>query len=233
MESNNTLLMAGSVIIAGLLIAGAVFWNGQHPGSGTAGSAGTGAAPSVNIANIKTDGSPFIGDPNAPVTVAFWSDFQCPFCKMFEVQTLPQIVQNYVNAGKVKVVFMDFPFLGPDSTVDGEYARAVWALYPSQYFAWRSALFTDQPQENSLNAADNLAWLKKVSNSVSGIEFAKLTAEVAANQATYDAAMNADKAQGTANGINATPSFIIGTQLISGAEPYAAFQQALDAALAK
>ena len=226
------MFLAGSVIVAGILIAGAVVWNGQHP-AGPSGTGGTGAAPSVNVKNINTNNSPFIGDPNAPVTLIEWSDYQCPFCKMFEVQTLPQIVQNYVNAGKVKVVFMDFPFLGPDSMVDAEYARAVWQLYPPQYFAWRSALYSDQPQENSLSASDNVTWLMKVTKSVSGIDANKVQAAVASNQASYDAAINADKTEGTSNGVNATPSFIVGTQLISGAEPYSAFQQAIDAELAK
>ena len=226
------MFLAGSVIVAGILIAGAVVWNGQHP-AGPSGTGGTGAAPSVNVKNINTNNSPFIGDPNAPVTLIEWSDYQCPFCKMFEVQTLPQIVQNYVNAGKVKVVFMDFPFLGPDSMVDAEYARAVWQLYPPQYFAWRSALYSDQPQENSLSASDNVTWLMKVTKSVSGIDANKVQAAVASNQASYDAAINADKTEGTSNGVNATPSFIVGTQLISGAEPYSAFQQAIDTELAK
>ncbi len=226
------MFLAGSVIVAGILIAGAVVWNGQHP-AGPSGTGGTAAAPSVDAKNINTNNSPYIGDPNAPVTLIEWSDYQCPFCKMFEVQTLPQIVQNYVNAGKVKVVFMDFPFLGPDSMVDAEYARAIWQLYPSQYFAWRSALYSDQPQENSLSATANVAWLMKVTKSVSGIDANKVQAAVASNQASYDAAINADKNEGTSNGVNATPSFIIGTQLISGAEPYSAFQQAIDAELAK
>ncbi len=215
-----------AVVVAGLFIAGAVMWNGAHPSAGTGG--GTAPAANVNIKDVKTDGEPFIGDASAPVTIAAWADYQCPFCKQWEVATLPQILQDYVNAGKVKIVFKDFAFLGPDSMTAAEWARAVWKLYPDKFFDWRTAVFAGQPQENSLSPADYLAWLKKTTGSVSGIDAARVGADAQANQAAYDAAINADKAEAGTFGINATPSFIIGTQLIAGAYPYAAFKAALD-----
>jgi protein-disulfide isomerase len=243
MENNkmNMYMVPAAVILAGLFIGGAVVWNGSHPSAGTGTTAGTGATQAVNIKNVDTNGDPFIGDANAPVTLAFWSDYQCPYCKAFEVggvsgittpAAMPDIITNYVDTGKVKVVFKDFQFLGPDSNVDAEYARAVWAMYPSQWFAWRTALYNQEPEENSLDATQNLALLQTVTNSISGMDFAKLTANVTANQATYDAAIAADKTEGASFGISATPSFIIGTQLIAGAYPYATFQAALDAEVA-
>jgi protein-disulfide isomerase len=243
MENNklNMYLVPIAVILAGIFIGGAVVWNGSHPAA-TGTTDTTGATAAVNIKDVTTTGDPYIGDANAPVTIAFWSDYQCPYCKAFEVggvsgittpAAMPDILTNYVNTGKVKIVFKDFQFLGPDSMVDAEYARSVWALYPSQFFAWRSAFYTAEPEENSLDATQNLALIKSVTDSISGMDFSKLQADVAANQATYDAAINADKTEGSSFGITATPSFIIGTQLIAGAYPYATFQTALDAELAK
>lgn len=226
---SNKIFLPAAVVVAGLFIAGAVIWSGAHPAQAPGIAGGTAPAPSVNIKDVKTDGQPFIGNANAPITIAEWSDYQCPYCKQFELTTLPQIIQNYVSAGKVKVVFKDFEFLGPDSMVDAEYARAIWALYPAQFGAWRTALYTQEPQENILNAADNLALLAKVTSSLTGVDLNKVKAAVAANQATYDAAINADKAEAGNFGIQATPSFVIGTQMIAGAYPYATFQAALDA----
>ena len=103
-------------------------WNdarpAQAPGTGSTGSPQ--AAQKVDIKNVKIDGDPFIGQANAPVTIALWGDYQCPFCKRFEVETLPQIIKNYVDAGKVKVVFMDFTFLGNDSITAALYSRSIW-----------------------------------------------------------------------------------------------------------
>ena len=68
----NQFLVPGSVVIAGLLIAGAVYWNNQHPAP--VGNTGTPPAPAVDIKDVKTDGEPFIGSANAPITIAYWSD---------------------------------------------------------------------------------------------------------------------------------------------------------------
>ena len=225
--TENSKFLPIAVVIAGLLIAGAVVWNGSHPTAAPAGTAGTGAAPSVNVKDLKTAGDPTLGQANAPVTIAFWSDFQCPFCKKFELDTFPQLVKDYVDTGKVKIVFMDFAFLGNDSITGSEYNRAVWKLYPQQYFAWRTAMYNAQDQEGD-QGFGNAASIDKLDATIAGIDAAKVAADVKANKAAYDAAMDSDKAEAAKAGVNATPSFVIGTQVIAGAYPYATFQAAID-----
>ncbi len=237
MENNepNSKFLPVAVIVAGLLIAGAVLWNGAHPVAGTADPKG---APVVNIKNVKTAGNPFIGAPNAPVTIAFWSDFQCPYCKSFEIggvagittpAAFPDIIKNYVDTGKVKIVFMDFAFLGPDSTDAALYNRAIWKLYPDKYFEWRTAMYEAQDEEHG--GFGNAASIDKLNATIIGIDAAKIAADVKANAVAYQAAVDADKAEGQKVGLNATPSFVIGTQSILGAYPYAKFREAIDAAL--
>lgn len=226
---NNKFLVPAAVVLAGLFIGGAVIWNGSHPvtpGTGTT----TGTTPTVNIKDVTTAGEPYLGQANAPVTIAFWSDYQCPYCKQFETTTLPQIIQTYVNAGKVKVIFKDFAFLGNDSITAAEYSRSVWKLYPSQYFAWRTAMFTAQDAEGDTGFG-NAVSIDKLDATIAGINAAQVTADVAANKAAYDAANAADKTEAQKFGINATPSFVLGTQMIAGAYPYATFQTAIDALL--
>jgi protein-disulfide isomerase len=230
---NNKYFLPGSVIVAGLLIAGAVLWNGSHP---MGAKPAPGATTTVDIKDVKIEGDPFIGKADAPVTIAFWSDFQCPYCKAFETggvpqittpAALPQIINDYVNAGKVKVVFMDFAFLGQDSITAAEYGRAVWKLYPDQYFTWRTAMYTAQDEEGDQGFGD-AASIDKLDAKIAGIDAAKIAADVAANKAAYDALAEADKAEGTKAGIQATPSFVVGKQVIAGAYPYATFQAAID-----
>jgi len=228
-EMSSKFFLPAAVIVAGLFIAGAVIWSGSHPAQAP-GTAGTGAAPapSVNIKDIKTDGDPFVGQANAPVTIVEWSDYQCPYCKQFELTTLPQIMKDYVDTGKVKIVFMDFTFLGNDSVTAALYNRSVWKLYPNQYFAWRTAMYTAQDEEGD-KGFGNAASIDKLDATIPGLDAAKITADVKANTATYQAAVDADKAEAGKAGVNATPSFVIGTQLIQGAYPYATFQTAIDA----
>ncbi len=225
----NAWLMPASIVLAGLFIGGAVLWNNIHPvtigGAGTGGGGAGGAT--VNIKDVDTKGAPFIGNANAPVTIAFWADYQCPFCKQFEQVTLPQIIQNYVNTGKVKIVFFDLTFLGDDSVTAAEYGRAVWKLYPGQYFAWRTAMYEAQDDEGDKGFGD-AASIDKLNATIPGLDAAKLKADVTANKGPYAAAAAADKAQGQKLGISATPSFVIGTQLIQGALPIDAFKAALD-----
>lgn len=225
-QPNNTFLPA-AVVVAGLLIAGAVLWSGSHP---VAAPSGNGAAPKVNIKNVKTDGDPFIGTADAPITIAFWSDFQCPFCKKFEVETLPLIIKDYVDTGKAKVVFLDFAFLGDDSTTAGLYNRAVWKLYPNQYFAWRTAMYNAQDEEGDKGFGD-AASIDTLTATITGIDVAKVAADIKANEASYKAAMESDKEDAKKSGINATPAVIVGTQSVIGAYPYENFKAAIEAAL--
>jgi protein-disulfide isomerase len=237
-EAANKYFLPAAVIIAGLFVAGAVLWSGSHP-TGTTNGPETAKAPKVDIKDIKTEGNPFIGKADAPITIAFWSDFQCPFCKAAEVGGIPQIptpaafpevIKNYVDTGKVKVVFFDFTFLGNDSVTAAIYNRAVWKLYPEKYFEWRTAMYKAQDEEGD-KGFGNAATIDKLTATIAGIDATKVAADVKANTATYQAFVDADKAQALKSGINATPAFVIGKQVILGAYPYARFQEVIEEAL--
>ena len=232
METNDTenTSLPAAIVIAGLLIAGAVVWSNLD--STGAPQADNGAAQTIDIKNVKTDGNPFIGQVNAPVTIAFWSDFQCPYCKNFELNTLPDIIKNYVDTGKVKVIFMEFAFLGDDSTTAALYSQSIWKLYPSQYFAWRTAIYTAQDEEGNVGFG-NAASIDTLNATIVGIDAAKVAADVNTNKSVYQETLDADKAEAGKVGADATPSFVIGTKIIKGAYPYADFQAAIDAVLAK
>ena len=238
METNdtNSKFLPVAVVVAGLLIAGAVVWNGSRPSTG---SPQGGIAAAVDIKDIDIAGDPFIGSADAPVVIAFWSDFQCPYCKAVEVGGIPQIpiapalpdvITNYVDTGKVKLVFMDFVFLGQDSITAALYNPSVFTLSPDKYFAWRTAMYEAQDEEGDQGFGD-AASIDKLNATFSGIDVAKVAADVKANTSTYQAAVDADRAEAVKIGVNATPSFVIGTQLIPGAVPYAALQAAIDAVL--
>ncbi|MFA6279043.1 MAG: thioredoxin domain-containing protein [Candidatus Paceibacterota bacterium] len=241
MDTNETnkYFLPAAVIVAGLFIAGAVMWNGSRPAAAPTDSTGSPKAVAVDIKNVKTDGDPYIGQANAQFTIAFWSDFQCPYCRAIEVggvpqiptpAALPDIIKNYVDTGKVKIVFMDFPFLGNDSITAAMYSHAIWKLYPEKYFEWRTAVFTEQDQEGD-QGFGNAASIDKLNATISGIDAAKVAADVKANESAYQAKIASDKAEAQKVGINSTPSFVIGTEVIAGAYPYAKFQSVIDALL--
>jgi protein-disulfide isomerase len=229
-EIKPSLLIPISILLAGALVAGAVLYNGSHnTGATTAGTTQPDAKP-ADISKVKIAGEPYYGNPNAPVVIAYWSDYQCPFCQRNEQQVIPQIIKDYVATGKAKIIFKDFPFLGNDSITAAEYGRAIWKLYPNQYFAWHTVMFNAQDAEGDTGFG-NAASIDKLNATIPGLDAAKIAADVSANKAAYDALANADKAEGASMGIQGTPGTIIGKTLIPGAYPYDTFKSAIEAAL--
>lgn len=227
----SALAMPGAVVLAGALIALAVYARPAAPAPAPAPSgAGAGAAVAVDSAKVATTGEPFIGDPHAPLTIAYWFDYQCPFCQRHEEQAMPQLVKEYVDTGKAKVVFKDYQFLGPDSQALGQFGRAVWEAAPDQFYAWHKAVYDNQGTENT-----GWATHEKIMSITAGVLGAQGAAAVDAlvkkNGAAYQKAMDADRQEGAALGVNGTPGMVIGTHLVGGAQPYAAIKQVIELAL--
>ena len=233
-QPTNNLSIPLAIVVAGILIAGAVFFGLRGSGGSNTVAAGVGTQPQqpqgqvADITKVKTAGEPFIGNPNAPVVVAEWFDYQCPFCKRFESDAVAQLMTEYIKTGKVKLVFKDFQFLGPDSQDAGLAARAIWEVAPDKFYDWHKAMFEKQDSENSGwgSRADILALAKTL-----GIDSVKVDQLMTSKATEYQKEMDADKAEGSAFGINGTPGTIIGKQLISGAQPYSAVKQLVDLAL--
>lgn len=225
-----------SIILAGVLVAGGLYL-GLSRTNGTTGQQP--AARVVDVKKVKTDGEPFIGKADAPLTMAFWSDYQCPFCRAVEVGGIPQIptkpaipevIKQYVDTGKLKIVFKDFAFLGNDSITAAEYEHAMWKLYPAKYYEWRMAMFEAQDEEGDEGFGDE-ASIVKLTGKIAGVDAAKVKADVAAHKAEYDAAIQADTAEGQSFGVNGTPGFIVGTKSLDGAQEFPAFKAAIESQL--
>ena len=222
-----------AIILAAVIIALAFIF--FHGGSAVqqAATSGQPTAPAVNIANVKTDGEPYIGSASAPVTMALFFDYQCPFCKQFDTTVLPQLYANYVQTGKLRIVFKDFDFLGPDSITASEFARAVWALYPNDFYAWYEAVFTAQGEESRTADATYLPGLEKITATIPGIDVSKVVALMNQNKSQYDTIITNDFTEGQSYGIQGTPSVIVGTTLLQGAQTYASVSALIDAQLKK
>jgi len=223
-----------AIIAAGALVAGAVYF------SNSGGSAPRGEQPpSVDVRDVKIQADdPILGEANAPVTLAYWFDYQCPFCKAVDVGGVPQIpiepalptlVKDYVETGKLKIVFKDYAFLGEDSTTAALYKHAVWELYPDKFYKWHEAMFEAQDEEHGGfgNEESILTLIRKIS----GLDANSLKAKVAEKRDEYLALIDEDRAEGASFGIQGTPGFITGTVLIPGAEQLSTFKSAIDAQL--
>lgn len=220
-----------AIVIAGIIIGAAVVWeNNAHSAPATAG-AQPAATVTVDASKVKTAGEPFIGNANAPVTIAYWFDYQCPYCKQNEQTAMPQLISDYVNTGKAKIIFKDFSFLGADSDTLGHAGRAVWAVAPDKFYAWHKAIYDNQGEENTGWATT--AVIQRITATVlTSAQTAQVMQLMTTDAKAYQAEMDADKTEGASFGITGTPSLIVGNQLVEGAVPYAQIKSAVDAAVA-
>lgn len=224
-----------AIVIAGAIIGGAIYYGGS--GGNSAGEFPAPQTVDVNDVAIESH-NPVVGQANAPVTLVYWFDYQCPFCKAVDVggvegipiePAMPTLVEEYVNTGKLKIVFKDYAFLGPDSTIAGLYKNAVWKLYPDRFYDWHEAMFHAQDEEHG--GFGNEESILELIRGIPGLDADALQADVAANQDQYLANMEADQSEGASFGVQGTPGFITGTTLIPGADDLSTFKAAIDAQL--
>lgn len=213
----SNLAMPIAIVLAGLVIAGAIYFGDGRQAEIQTNNNVNKTLP-VNIDSVKIDGQPFIGDPNAPITLAYWFDYQCPACQYNENNLITPLVAEYVKTGKVKVIFKDFAFLSADSQTLGITARAVWEAYPDKYYAWHKVIFDNQGEERTGWATKEV--ITSLTQKVPGIDVTVIDSLIAKNSLKYQKMIDEDKAEGASFGVNATPSFIISDQLIVGVPQY-------------
>lgn len=228
-----------SILIAAVVIGGSIVFAVMY---GSASSNAGGKAQTVAVAPTAQPSAAVppigardavLGNPNAPVTLIEYGDYQCPFCGQFFSQTQPQIVANYVNTGKVKMVFRNFAFLGPESTAAANASEC--AEDQNKSWTYHDALYAGKVADDAKGGSENdgffsTAKLLKLGQQV-GLDMTKFTSCV---QNQSDANIVAqDKANTTALGVNSTPTIYINGQQILGAQPYSVFKTAIDATLQK
>jgi protein-disulfide isomerase len=155
------------------------------------------------LQGIPQDGAA-LGDSKAPLTLREFADLQCPFCRDFAVQTFPSIVRDYVRTGKVRMVYHDLAFLGPDSEKAAHAAYA--AGEQDRLWDFVERFFASQGEENSGYVTD--AFLDRIFRSIEGLDVEKAKA-AAARGAGRDELAGA-KRLADRYGIDGTPAFAAG-----------------------
>ncbi len=174
-----------------------------------------------NFVPATVDDDAAKGSDSAPVTIIEFSDFQCPFCEKFFRETLPQIEAKYIQTGKVKLVYRDFPLDGHQFAQKASEA-AECAKDQGKFWEYHNKLFQNQNalEVNSLKQYA-LALGLNAPQFNQCLDSGSKTAEV-----------QKDYQDGIASGVNGTPGFFINGKLIVGALPYSVFQQEIESALA-
>ena len=112
--------------------------------------------PKVSMTTFLANGSPVLGNPNAPVTLVEFGDYQCHFCNVFFHSTEDDILKNYVETGKVRMIFKDYNIIGPDSITASHAAHCAndqelfWEYHDILYSNWTG-------ENNGWASSENLA----------------------------------------------------------------------------
>lgn len=178
--------------------------------------------PTPTPAAVATDEAFAIGEPDAPVTIIEFTDFQCPYCSRHFAQTFPQIKENFIDTGLVRYVFKDFPLtnIHPQASKASEAARC--AGEQDAYLAMHQALFANQQEWSGRN--DAVAIFAAYAETI-GLDVAAFTSCLETNK--YAAAVEADLQEGVSLGVNGTPAFFLNGYFVSGAQPYDLFEEAI------
>src|SRR3989304_10036092 len=132
------------VLLAAVIIGGFFMLSGN---SGTDGNTVQQPDTQPSVVKASLDDDAVLGDKNAPVTIIEFSDYQCVFCRKFWTETLPTIKSQYINAGKVKLVYRDFPIpsLHPMAQISAEAAECVREKGGNAaYFKYHDKVFGEQ-----------------------------------------------------------------------------------------
>lgn len=183
---------------------------------------------------VLIDNEPSRGSASAKVTIVEVSDFHCPFCRRQTLQTLPQVMKEYVDTGRVRYVFVDYPIaqLHPDAAKAHE--AAACAGDQGKYWEMHTSLFTNAPARDTAQLSAQAKTL--------GLDPAKFAACLSGG--VHAAAVRESVVRMQQLGVEGTPLTLVGltpapgTPLkviasVYGARPYADFKAAIDATLAK
>jgi protein-disulfide isomerase len=228
--SNNSLLTPIAIIIGFAMIAIAIYFSGMGSSKTPTQPVTNGQAPiKTETADIRpVDGTDFVrGNPNAPIMIVEYSDYDCPFCQVFH-QTMTQIINEYGPSGKVAWVYRQFPIpsLHPNAPKISEAALCVGDLAGAEAF-WKFSdlVFGDR----EVNQPTNMTKLAEYATTAGADSNAFTTC---LNSGRMKDAVDKSVTEAQEMGIVGTPHSVIlvGNQqaVIEGAQPYTAVRQIIE-----
>ena len=219
--------LAASILIAAILISGSIFYskgnnqvqnnqNNQAAQNKNNQLAQVGELNLADVLKIKpTD--VILGDEKAPVTIVEYSDYQCPFCERFFTESELLLRKEYIETGKVKMIYRDFPLPGHPYAMPAALA-ANCAKDQGKFWAYHDVLFKKQ-------------------NELANLDYVQVAKDLGLNTADFKSCLDSKKYQsqiqkdfeeGSNIGVNGTPTFFINGKQLVGAQPYSSFKTAID-----
>ncbi|HWK46114.1 MAG TPA: DsbA family protein [Stellaceae bacterium] len=215
------------IIAAVIVVAGGIGYTAMTRGAppvlaaaGTASTTKTSGGTKIPI----LDGDIVLGDRSAPVTIVEYASLTCPHCADFTKNTLPDVKKNWIDTGKAKLVFRDYP-------LDAVAVKAAVIAHcggPERFFGFVEVFFASQT--SWAQASDPVAALTRLAK-LGGLSDTQVNACLADEKAT-NAVIASRLAAEKQYDVSSTPTFFINGQRLVGDQPYSEFDSALAAASA-
>ena len=185
----------------------------------------------ITMDTFLSNGSPILGDPDAPITLVEFGDYQCHYCNVFFQSIEKDILKNYVNTGKVKIIFKDYNIIGEDSVKASQGAHCAndqglfWEYHDILYSNWTGENNGWASGTNLTNFAEEI-----------GLDMNKWTECMMQQKHSQTILSSNDDAR--ALELTGTPAFFVinsegGVSKLFGAQPFEVFKKMFDAQLKK
>ncbi|MDF1499575.1 MAG: DsbA family protein [Anaerolineales bacterium] len=217
-------ILTGVILIAGvaLIVTALVILRTQAAVSGI-------VVPDYYDYPQQTQGTT-MGDPNAPVVIEEFSDFQCSACEFFHDETLAQVIESYVKTGEVFFVYRSFPVIDARAARKESQTAALasyCAAEQDRFWEFHDLLFANRIGENA--GSFTIARLEAMADTLE----LDASFERCLGEERYLDLLREDMELGAQVGVNSTPSFLINGKLVVGAYPFEQFAIEIDQALAE
>lgn len=186
----------------------------------------------ADLSTITADDDAFMGDPNAPITMIEFSDFQCPYCRSFYNETLPLLKKNFIDKGLMKFVYRDLPIVSLGHT--GAYPAANAAECARKqggdeiFFAFHDLIFEGQNEKGSgtvsITQDELTAYAERLDLDMNAFQTCQ-------DNESYYSEIENDLNAARAVGMRGTPTFVINGQMVKGAQTYSVFEELLNSLL--
>lgn len=218
-----------SILVAALLISGSILFVflGRN---GNSSSIRDGSEPPAKVADIQvTENDIVLGSQDAKVTLVEFSDYQCPFCRSFWANSLPTIKKDYIDTGKVRFVYKDFPLdFHPGAKPYAQAARC--AGDQGKYWQMHDKIFSEQEKQGQGTIQYDGQSIGRWAGEI-GLNLSDFNQCFSSNK--YTERIDQDSRYGTSLATGGTPTFFINGIRMVGAQPLGNFLAVIEEQLNK
>ncbi|WP_253907432.1 thioredoxin domain-containing protein [Arthrobacter sp. 35/47] len=211
-----------------LLIGIATSQKRPSQGGGSAPAAAPGqseAGEPLDLSRRTADDPTALGRVDAPVVMIEYADYRCPFCGLFSRDTLPTLVDKYVESGDLRIEWRDLPVFGEQSFSAAVAGRA--AGEQSKFWEFNKAVFAEAPERGHIDLTEER--LIQLAEAAGVPDLEKFKTDLDSEE--LSAAVEKDAQEAASLGATGTPTFLVNGVPLIGAQPLAAFEQVIDGEL--